>query len=136
MVARVLIAGGNGPNGAALKVSLPGFDVLTAGPSQLAFDANWQRRTVYRRAHGVVMTGGSLRVSFGETLPRPPQVYFGYGLSQFAPQGTQSGYVAWESRPGHTGYIDYYYAASFTDHVDFVSMRTTPVYLNYVIFRT
>lgn len=78
MVDRVLIRGGAS---AAMRVSLPGFDVNTANLSQLAFDARFANLEVYRK--GAVSISGSNAVNsfpFGETLSAAPLGLFVFNV--------------------------------------------------------
>jgi len=76
MVKRVLIRGGGG--GIAMRVSLPGYDVMTAGLTQTCFDDRWSGLVQYRTGtvDAPISTTG-VNVSFGETLDVPP-MFMGY----------------------------------------------------------
>lgn len=74
MVDRVLIRGGQS---AAMRVSLPGYDVQTANISQLAFDARFANLLVYRRGTvAITGSGADNFIPFGETLDKPPLGFF------------------------------------------------------------
>lgn len=66
---------------AALRVSLPGFDVDAANLSQLAFDARFANLQVYAKG-SVTISGSNVSnsYSFGETLPAAPLGFFVFNV--------------------------------------------------------
>ena len=58
---------------ARLSISQPGFDVLTAGPSNMIFDSRFgEYGGVFMTGHA---TGYTITIPFGRTLPRAPVVW-------------------------------------------------------------
>lgn len=77
MVNRVLIQGGQA---AAMRVSLPGYDVNSATPDQTCFDSRWSGFIPYLKGTVQGANDVAVTVNFGETLDVAP-FFSGYGQS-------------------------------------------------------
>ena len=75
MVNRVLIQAGQA---AAMRVSLPGYDVASATPDQTCFDSRWSGFIPYLKGTAQSSNDAVVTVNFGETLDVAP-FFSGYG---------------------------------------------------------
>ncbi|MGO7308776.1 hypothetical protein ACCS91_33515 [Rhizobium ruizarguesonis] len=66
-----------------LKISSPGFDVLTTGNANLLFSSDWSALSILMVGSVTVPANGSQTVFFGRTFTRSPIVripWNGYGM--------------------------------------------------------
>lgn len=93
MVNRVLIQGGQA---AAMRVSLPGYDVVSATPDQTCFDARWSGFIPYIKGTVQGANDVAATINYGETLDVAP---FFSGYAQGINSGTGLPTTAYGNTP-------------------------------------
>lgn len=90
MVNRTVLGAMDGTFG--LKVSKPGFDVLTSTGKQLVFDSRWTESLNLLMSGEMTVPSGGATLYFGQTLPYIPVVWVAFWGQQI-PNWWSSTYV-------------------------------------------